>query len=162
MDGLAIAAEGTIYFTQQPGEPDGWVGRLRPGGTPERRWVRVPGSGGSLWGLAIDGSRKRLYVLSGDNGAIFWLDLTVDLPPLQELVTDLDVPNDVALDRDGNVYFSSRGDKHIYRVTPAGVRSGVTREPVPGRFSPAALAFGPGDELFAGSASGPVLADRVG
>jgi streptogramin lyase len=156
-DGLAIGGEGTIYFTQQPAGPDGWVGRLQPGAAPEPRWARIPGSAQSLWGLATDGRRQRLYVASASNQAIFWLDLSVDPPSLHQLVTGLSAPNDVAVDRAGNVYFSSRGDKHVHRVAPAGVASVVTRSPIPGQYSPAGLAFGPAGELFVGSASGPLL-----
>jgi sugar lactone lactonase YvrE len=157
MDGLAIGKDGTIYFTRV-GLPEAWVGRLRPrGGEPEPQWVRIPGSGMRLWGLALHGGGNRLYVASGANQAIYQVDLSVQPPEVGTLIDGLELPNDLAIDREGNVYYSERGDGKVYRVTAEGTRREVTPTPVGNQNSPTALTFGPDGALYAGTFNGPVV-----
>jgi sugar lactone lactonase YvrE len=166
VDGLAIGPDGTIYFTRL-GEEQAWVGRLRPGGGPPRPyWANIPETGGErLWGLALDSLRNRLYVASGDSQAIYRIDVASDPPQVQLLLGGVEVPSDLAVDRDGDIYFSERGDGKIHRVTPDGARNEVTPEPVGNQNSPGALVFGPDGALYVGTFNGPVvrleLADGV-
>ncbi len=156
-DGLAIGPDGTIYFSRA-GQPEAWVGRLRPGGgEPELQWVRIPGRGVGVWGFAVHGQRNRLYVASSDTGSIHRVDLKADPPTVELLIDGLLVPNDLAVDRGGDVYFSERGDGKIHRVTPEGIRSEVTPERLGGPNSPTALAFASDGALLAGTARGPIF-----
>jgi sugar lactone lactonase YvrE len=155
-DGLAIAGDGTIYFTRG-GEPEAWVGRLRPHGSrTELYWIRIPGSGLRLWGLAVDDRRNCLYVAAGDTRAIYRVDLTLETPAVEPFATGLMSPNDIALDGQGNVYFSERGDGKVHRVTPEGMRNDVTPSSVDGRNWAGGLAFGPLGALFVGTYQGIV------
>ena len=157
VDGLAVATDGTLYFTQAA-TPDGFVGRLRPGGgAPEKQWVKIP-MGGRLWGLAVDTTRSRLYVASATGKAIHWIDLSAATPALHNLATGLNSPNDLTVSRQGDVYYSDNVDKHIHRITAAGVRSMVTTTPVGPAYNPAGLAFGADGNLYVGtSGAGPIL-----
>jgi sugar lactone lactonase YvrE len=157
VDGIAIGRDGTIYFTRA-GEPMAWVGRLRPGGAgPEPYWAQIPAGGARLWGLALDSRRSRMYVASGETGTIYRLDLTADPPEVEPLIGGLQVPNDLAVDDDGNVYVSERGDGKIHRVTPQGTRNEVTPSSVGPHNSPGGIAFGPDGALYAGTFNGPIV-----
>jgi sugar lactone lactonase YvrE len=158
VDGLAIGPDGTIYFTRL-GEDQAWVGRLRPGGGPPRPyWTSIPDTGGErLWGLGLDSRRNRLYIASGTSHAIYRIDVASDPPQVQLLIGGLQVPSDLVVDRNGDVYFSERGDGKIHRVTPDGVRNEVTPERVGDQNSPGALVFGPDGALYVGSFNGPVF-----
>ena len=155
-DGLAIAPDGTIYYTRA-GQPEAWVGRLRPGGAPASTWVRIPGPGVRLWGLALDSRRNRLFVAAGSAQTIFQVDLSLEPPAVRPLIDGLMLPNDLAVDGEGNVYFSERGDGKIHRVTPAGARNEVTPSSLGPQNSPGGLAFGPDGALYAGTFNGPIM-----
>jgi sugar lactone lactonase YvrE len=154
LDGLAIGRDGTIYYTRA-GEPEALVGRLRPGGAPVSNWARIPAAGDRMWGLALDSRRSRLYAVAGQ--AIFRIDVQVEPPAVRMLVGGLILPNDLAVDGEGNVYFSERGDGKIHRVTPEGTRNEVTPSSIGPPNSPGALAFGPDHALYAGTYYGPIV-----
>jgi sugar lactone lactonase YvrE len=156
VDGLAIAPDGTIYYTRA-GEPEALVGRLEPGGAPASSWVRIPADGARLWGLALDSRRNRLFVAAGGAQAIFQVDLSAEPPAVRPLLEGLMVPNDLAIDSAGNVYFSERGDGKIHRVTPAGARNEVTPTSIGRQNSPGGLAFGLDGALYAGTFNGPIM-----
>ena len=157
VDGLAIGRDGTIYFTRV-GEPDAWLGRLRPGGSrADLYWMKIPGRGTRLWGLAIDSRRNRLYIAAGDTQTIYRVDMRAEAPGPEPLVTGLMVPNDIAVDRDGDIYYSERGDRKIYRVTPEGTRNEVTPSSVGEQNSPGGLTFGRDGALYAGTFNGPIV-----
>jgi hypothetical protein len=156
-DSVAVGPDGTLYFSQVA-MADGFVGRMRPGGAAvEKQWVRVP-MGARIYGLAVDTGRRRLYVASSSGKAIHWVDLSVPMPMLQNLVTALGNPNDIAVAKNGDVYFSDQGDNQIHKVTPAGVRTVASRTAVGPVYRPAGLAFGADGGLYVGtSTSGPIL-----
>src|SRR4030095_6269831 len=72
-------------------------------------------------GLALDRINRRIYVLvvSGP-GALVAFDDIDGAAPGRQVVTGLDNPNDVVVAKDGSVYFSSQGDRYVYRVASAG------------------------------------------
>ena len=163
-DGLAIDRQGTIYWTTGsdaasavPGAAattDGFVGRMRPGAPAEPRWMPVPGAR-RLSGLALDETRARLYVLNAA-GTIHWIDMSS--PAVQLLVSALGEANDLALGPQGDLYLSSPVDRHIHRVSPAGVKSPVTTSPVDARLAPAGLTFAADGSLLVGLAGvGPIV-----
>ena len=156
-DSVAIGPDGTLYFSQVA-MADGYIGRLRPGGgAAERQWLRVP-MGARLYGLAVDAGRRRLYAASSSGKAIHWVDLSAPTPMLQNLVTALGNPNDIAVARNGDVYYTDQGDNQVHKVTPAGVRTVASRTAVGPMQRPAGLAFGPDGGLYVGTApSGPIL-----
>jgi sugar lactone lactonase YvrE len=165
VDGLAIAPDGTIYFTRT-GEAEAWVGRLRPGsGAAGPYWIRVPDSTGEmLWGLALDSRRNRLYVASGSSQALYRIDVSTDPPRVQMVTGGLLIPSDLAVDSNGDVYVSDRGDGKIHRVAPDGSRNEVTPTRVGLQNSPSALVLGPDGALYAGTNEGLVrieVADGV-
>jgi hypothetical protein len=158
VDGLAVDSDGTLYFGQG-GVPDGWVGRLRPGGgAPERQWLRVP-AGDRLWGLAVDSKARRLYVASTGGKAVHVVDLAAATPALATLASGLMAPNDVAVGPEGHVYYSDQTDRHVHRVAPDGTVARVTASPVGVTFHPAGLAFGSDGALYVGTSAGngPIL-----
>jgi serine/threonine protein kinase/sugar lactone lactonase YvrE len=160
--GLAIDRRGVIYFSQQDGER-AWIGRLRSGGsTIEPRWVQAPGTGtGGISALAVDSDRHALYVASNSASSLQVIDVGADPPTVRDLVTDGGQVRGLAVDSDGNVHYSQQGDRRIFRVTPEGVRSSVTAEPLLAArgdaLKPAGLAFGPDGDLFVGSNLGIFL-----
>jgi sugar lactone lactonase YvrE len=156
-DSIAIGPDGTLYFSQVA-MTDGHVGRLRPGGAAaEKQWVRVP-MGARIYGLAVDAGRRRLYVASSSGKAIHWVDLNAPMPTLQNLVTALGNPNDIAVATNGDVYYSDQGDNQIHRITPAGMRTVASKTALTPASKPAGLAFGSDGALYVGtSPSGPIL-----
>ena len=154
-DGLAVAPDGTLYFTSDDGT-DGWVGRLRPGQSPEKQWLRIARAP-LITGLAFDGARDRLYVASVSASAILAFQVTPSGAAGRVLIGNIDGLNDVALDAAGDLYYTLQSDRHIYRVSPEGAAVRVTREPLGaagGDQSPAGLAFAPDGSLFVGLKNG--------
>ena len=157
-DGMAIAADGTIFYTQEAA-PNGWVGRLTPNGEPESQWLAIPG-GSNLWALAIDDARNRLYISSADGHAIHWVSIKAAMPKLENLFANATLrANELTVTKEGDVYYTETGDGHVYRVTPDGKQSRVTASPIKtATYNPAGLAFGPDGALYVGtSALGPIF-----
>jgi hypothetical protein len=161
-DGLAIAPDGTIYYTQGAATAagEGFVGRMRPGEAAEPRWLPIP-LGAQLWGLALDEARQRLYVLAATSKSIHHVDVSqpgAAAGPLATLATGLESPNDIAVGPDGHVYYSAQTDRNIYRLSPTGARSMVTTSPTHARLAPSGVAFAPDGTLLVGNAGvGPIL-----
>src|SRR5262249_47284508 len=138
-EGLAIAADGTVYFSQ----PEA-VGRLTPTGTLDKAWAKLPGAT-KVWGIAIDRPHKVLYVGSPTTTIVYRPTLE-DAPPVTNFVVQAGSPNGLTMGPDGALYytdFQPAGD--IYRVTADGARAKVTASPLP---KPNGLAFGPDGALY--------------
>jgi sugar lactone lactonase YvrE len=142
-EGLAIAADGTIYFTQPYGKgSSGYLGRYRPPYTaPETRWVDL---GGKALGITLDPRRNVLYAGSRERKKL--LEVTLSEPPsVRELADAEEKINGVTLGEDRAVYYTDQGGGHVYRVTAAGHKSTVTATPIA---DPNGLAFGPDRHLY--------------
>ena len=119
-EGLVIARDGTIYYSQR-----GAVGRLRPGGTPENAFVSAGGAASTVWGLALDAANETLFVGVPGMG-VMRVDLTAATPSATMLVTG-GSPNGLTMGPDGFLYYSDFSAGRVYRVEPvSGGRTEVT------------------------------------
>jgi sugar lactone lactonase YvrE len=122
-EGIAIAADGTIYYSQTGG-----VGRWVPGtNTPEDDWVALAGTS-TVWGMAIDDASGMLYVATpGSGGDIWQIDTTAATPAGTVLYDSAGSPNGLTLGPDGAIYYGHfAGAGQVYRVDTAGNRTTVT------------------------------------
>lgn len=119
-EGLVIAADGTIYFSQSRA-----VGRIRPGMAPEARWASLPSAASTVWGLAIDVANRRLYAGSPATATIYAVDLTADAPVATVYLSGAGGPNGLTMGPDGALYYSDFNGGHVWRVVD-GVRTRVT------------------------------------
>jgi sugar lactone lactonase YvrE len=126
----------------------------------DQNWRRLDNSP-VTWGLALDRKNRRIYVLvvSGPGALVAFDD--IDGAALgRQVVTGLDNPNDVVVASDGNVYFSSQGDRSVYRVAPTGVRTLISTTPFGDAAMnqmPSALTIDPAGNLIVGlEPSGPL------
>lgn len=127
-EGLIVARDGTIYYSQS-----GAVGRLAPGGSPENDWVSLPGSSGTVWGIALDAANETLYVGSPSAGTIYSVDLTAATPAATAFVTSAGQPNGLTVGPDGALYYSNFGGGRVMRVeATGGTPTQVTTSGIPG------------------------------
>jgi sugar lactone lactonase YvrE len=147
-EGLVIGPDGTIYYSQ-----NGAVGRLPPGGAPTNRWVTLTGAS-TVWGLALDTTRRRLYVGSPATQSLFAVDIAADPPTASTFLMGAGQPNGLTIDADGNVFYSDFGGGQVYRVNPDGMRTQVTTMRIA---SPNGVAFGPDGALYVESYSAGTL-----
>ena len=127
-EGLVIAADGTIYYSQAGG-----VGRMRPGMAQEDDWVSVGPAGGTIWGFALDAAHHKLYVGSPQARAIFSIDLSAATAAATMVVASAGQPNGLTFGPDGAVYYSDFGGGAVYRVdTSTNMRTRVTTSTIAG------------------------------
>jgi sugar lactone lactonase YvrE len=124
-EGIAIAADGTIYYSQSGGR----VGRWQPGeASGTDGWVSLAGAT-TVWGMAITDDGTLYVATPGAGGTIWEIDTTAASPAGTALYPAAGGANGLTLGPDGAIYygaFSGAGAGHVYRVTPAGARSQVT------------------------------------
>lgn len=147
-EGLVIGPDGTIYYSQ-----NGAVGRLTPGGSPEGRWVTLQGAS-TVWGLALDTQRQRLYVGSPATQSIFAVDLSASTPAATTFLRSAGQPNGLTIAADGTLYYSDFGGGQVYSVNPDGMRTQVTTARISGANG---VAFGPDGALYVDSYSAGTL-----
>jgi len=128
-EGIAIAADGTVYFSQT-----GHVGRWVPGAAnPEPTWVALTGTQ-TVWGVAIDAAglvyaASPPRVSAARNGTIWRIDPAAATPTAAELYVSpgtTDRPNGLTIGPDGAAYYSDFQGGHVYRVDSSGNRTVVT------------------------------------
>ncbi|MEM7245285.1 MAG: SMP-30/gluconolactonase/LRE family protein [Acidobacteriota bacterium] len=124
-EGLAIGADGTVYYSQR-----GFVGRRPPGGTAEDRWVRLA-SAGTVWGMAVRESDRTLFVAAPDDN-VYSIDLDAMTPTATVLYPSPGGSNGLIVGPDEAIYYSDFGGGRVYRVDDAGSRTEVTTSGVPG------------------------------
>ena len=119
-EGLVIAADGTIYFSQARA-----VGRMQPGMPAETGWVALPSAASTVWGIALDVPNHLLYVGSPASHAIYSIDYTADTPAATVYVASAGGPNGLTMGPDGALYFSDFSGNQVYRVL-GGTKTRVT------------------------------------
>ncbi len=118
-EGLAIAADGTLYYSQTEA-----VGRRRPGMPPEDGFVELPGAT-TVWGVAL--RDDTLFVASPSmGGVIYSIDLGATVPEATPLLEDAGGANGLVVGPDGAVYYSDFSGNQVYRVSDGGDRTAVT------------------------------------
>jgi sugar lactone lactonase YvrE len=138
-EGLAIDADGTVYFSQPSA-----VGRLTPAGKLDKEWAKLPGAT-KTWGIAIDRPHKALYIGSPATSTVYKVTLD-ETPTVTTFVPNAGAPNGLTMGPDGALYYTDyqpAGD--IYRVTSDGARAKVTTTTLP---KPNGIAFGPDGALY--------------
>jgi sugar lactone lactonase YvrE len=138
-EGLAIDADGTVYFSQPSA-----VGRLTPAGKLDKEWAKLPGAT-KTWGIAIDRPAKALYIGSPATSTVYKVTLD-ETPAVTTLVPNAGAPNGLTMGPDGALFytdFQTAGD--VYRVATDGTRTKVTASTLP---RPNGLAFGPDGALY--------------
>jgi sugar lactone lactonase YvrE len=126
-EGLVIAGDGTIYYSQRAA-----IGRLPPGGTAQNAWVMLPTGASTVWGLALDVPRHRLYAGSPSTGRIYVVDLTAATPTATALSFAAGGPNGLTMGPDGQLYYTDFNGGHVYMVDAAGTRTQVTSTTIAG------------------------------
>lgn len=111
-EGLVIARDGTIYYSQAGG-----VGRLVPGGAPEP-FVTLGDARTTVWGVVLDPANEHLFVGVPGRGVVA-VDLTLAPPTTSTLVSG-GAPNGLTFGPDGMLYYSDFSAGRVYRVDPAG------------------------------------------
>jgi glucose/arabinose dehydrogenase len=142
-EGLVIAPDGTIYFTQPYGTgASGFLGRYRPPyAAPETKWLDL---GGKALGLALDPKHGVLYAGSRDRKKVLAVFLA-EKPEVLELADAEPTINGLTLGPDGAVYYTDQKGGHVQRVTLDGGKSEVTTSTIE---DPNGLAFGPDGNLY--------------
>jgi len=123
---LTIAKDGTIYFTDPA-----YQTAAAPGGQDKTSVYRVATDGKVTVvddtihnpnGIALSLDEKTLYVEGGDDHGILRAYPIVDGVPQagKDLITDLVVPDGMALDCHGNIYVTEHLAHHVRVVTPEG------------------------------------------
>ncbi len=148
-EGIAIAPDGTIYYSQSNA-----IGRWQPGGSPEDDYVTLTGAG-TVWGMALD-DEGTLYVASpASGGRIFFIDTTDPAPEATTLLASAGAANGLVLGPDGALYYSDFSGDRVYRVDSGGERTEVTLSTLD---SPNGLLFEPdGTLLVLSYSTGDVL-----
>ena len=110
-EGVAISADGTIYYSQSGG-----IGRVLPGMAPESDWIT--GLGGTMWGLAFRDSDGVLFAATPafGGGTIYRIDTTADDATAESFVTGAGQPNGLILVDDGTLLYSDFGGDRIMHV----------------------------------------------
>ena len=119
-EGVVIGPDGAIYFSQA-----GSVGRIAADGTRNNRWAVVTGAN-TMWGLAFDRARNRLYAGSPTTRKVHAIDLSADPPAVTDFVTNAGGPNGLTMGPDGFLYYSDFSGGQVYRVDGDGMRTQVT------------------------------------
>ncbi len=142
-EGLVIARDGTIYYSQARA-----VGRLVPGGTPENGWASLGASASVVWGLALDAANEKLYAGSQSASAIFRVDVAT--AAVDTLLPGAGAANGLTMGADGALWYSDFSGGHVYRVdVSTGTRTRVT---APSAIRGAnGVAFGPDGRLYVDS-----------
>lgn len=131
-EGLVIGRDGTIYYST-----GGGVGRVRPDGTVQNTWLRIPAIMGTaapstVWGLALNRANTRMYVGSPSSRAIYAVDLSGATPTPSLWLTAAGAPNGLTVGADDVLYYTDFSGGHVYRVPMATMRTQVTTATISG------------------------------
>lgn len=125
-EGLAIATDGTIYYSQSGG-----IGRVLPGMAPDSDWIT--GLGSTMWGLAFRESDRVLFAATPavGGGTIYRIDTTAEDASAESFVTGAGQPNGLILVDDGTLLYSDFGGGRVMHVDAGGATTLVAELPRP-------------------------------
>ncbi len=123
-EGLAIAADGTVYFSQSEA-----IGRRRPGGAVERTWVTITGAS-TVWGVAVSADGRTVYAVSPSTNQLYKVDATAAAPTAQRFASIPGSPNGLTLGADGTAWVTAFDTGIVYHVDATGNRTTVTSTPI--------------------------------
>lgn len=148
VEGLVIARDGTIYFSQSGG-----VGRITALGATESSWVDLGSGTSTVWGLALDASNEHLYVGSPTAEKVFVVTIATGVS--ETFYVDAGAPNGLTVGPDGALYYSDFSGGHVYRIaTGDRTRTRVTSTTIA---QANGVAFGPDGRLYVVSYATGVL-----
>jgi streptogramin lyase len=146
-EGLVVGPDGTVYFSDFGTH----VMRYAPPYTagPEKTWATV--ENGWIFGVMLDPKRKVIYAgsrspkgMTTPGPAVYKIDVTD--PTKVSKLADADAGiNGLTMGDDGSLYYADQMGGHIFRVTPEGVKTQVTKTPLD---NPDGIAFGPDKKLY--------------
>lgn len=119
-EGLAIAPDGTLYYSQS-----GAVGRRLPGLPQEDRWVLLPGAT-TVWGLALRADGTLFVGSPTAGGNVFRIDTTVASPTPEVLYPGAGGANGLTIAPDGTLTYGDFSSGRVYLLDDAGVRTEIT------------------------------------
>lgn len=137
---LAIAPDGTVWFTESAGNR---IGRINPDGSGLREFpLPNPNSSPRIIALGSDGNMWFSEHTGNRMGRITPAGVIAEFP----IPTPDSMPRAIALGADGNIWFGEFNGGKIGRITPQGV---ITEFPIPTPDSgPRALAAGPDGNIW--------------
>ncbi len=119
-EGVAVATDGTIYFSQSGG-----VGRRLPGMDAEPNWLT--GLGRTMWGLALgEGGVLFAATPSEGGGTIYRVDTTAASPSAEVFLRGVGAPNGLIVADDGAIFFSDFSGDSVWRADEEGNLTEVT------------------------------------
>jgi sugar lactone lactonase YvrE len=122
-EGLAIADDGTLYYSQA-----GTIGRVQPGAARDDDWATL-GSARQVWGLAL--TETHLYVGYPGDDSIWRVDIASG--EAAEWLADAGDANGVIIGADGALYYSDFSGGEVYRVDLATKERTQVTDPTPPR-----------------------------
>jgi hypothetical protein len=146
-EGLVVAPDGTVYFSDFSTH----VKRYAPpySGAPELTWATIDNAW--IFGVMLDPKRKVIYAgsrspkgMTTPAPAVYKIDIT-DPTKVSKFADAESGINGLTMGDDGSLYYSDQVGGHIYRVTPDGVKSQVTKTPIDNADG---IAFGPDKKLY--------------
>ena len=122
-EGIAIAPDGTLYYSQSGGR----VGRWQPGAAaPTNNWVSLQGAT-TVWGMALDAGGILYVATPGSGGTIWRIDPSAATPTATAYYTGAGSANGLTIGPDGAVYYSDFVTQgHVWRVSAPNTRTMVT------------------------------------
>lgn len=125
-EGLAIARDGTIYYSRLGG-----VGRITPDGVRHDDWLGLTNAS-TVWGLALDADNTHLFVGVPGNGEV-QVVTGLNGTPAHVHLANVDGPNGLTVGPDGGVYVSDFSNDVVVRLDPAsGASTPVTASDIGG------------------------------
>jgi sugar lactone lactonase YvrE len=147
-NGLVIAGDGTLYFTQ-----GSHIGRVRPCQAPETSWVEVGVT--ALNSVMVDPPNHALYVGALNADMIYKVDLTAATPSAAPYAA-VDGPDGLTLGPDGALWASTQNG--VARIAAANSATTVTTATLN---NPKGLAFRPDGSLLVMEYGGTVYAVQL-